>query len=76
MEALLDATVAGLGVAILPKVSCGPAVADGRLVVLLPGVAPPPVPIWVSRPAGRFLAPAVRVFVDHVREAFPRIAGW
>jgi len=74
LAGVLHATLAGLGVALLPELVCGPDIAGGRLVVLLPGVAPPPVPVWITHPAGRYLSPAVRAFVTHVRENFADLA--
>lgn len=75
MAAARDAALAGLGVALLPELVCGSDLAAGDLVALLPGVAPPPVPIWITHPAGRFLPPAVRAFVAHVRENFTSLAA-
>ena len=64
------ATLAGLGIALLPLVVCRSELRTGALRVVLDGVAPPPVPIHITYPSGRFLAPSVRVFVDHVRARF------
>ncbi|MEM6993750.1 MAG: substrate binding domain-containing protein, partial [Myxococcota bacterium] len=75
MAAVRDAAVAGLGVALLPEIVCGNDIASGDLAVLLPGVAPPPVPIFITYPAGRFVAPAVRAFVGHVRDNFARLVA-
>lgn len=74
MAAVRDATVAGLGIALLPELVCCAALACGELEVVLPGIAPPPVPVWVTHPAGRFLPPAVKAFVQHVRENFADLA--
>lgn len=74
MTAVRDATLAGLGIALLPEITCRAAVACGDLVVVLPGVAPPPVPIWITHPAGRFLPSAVKAFVTHVRTNFASLA--
>ncbi len=74
MAAVRDATIAGLGLALLPEIICGEAVAAGQLQVVLPGVAPAAVPVWITHPAGRFLPPAVKAFVAHVRENFAELA--
>ena len=74
MAAVRDATLAGLGVALLADLICAEHIEAGTLVALLPDAAPPPVPIWITYPSGRYLAPAVRAFVDHVRETFPAVA--
>lgn len=75
MAAARDAALAGFGIALLPELICGADLAAGDLITVLPGVAPPPVPIWITHPAGRFLAPAVRAFVAHVRENFTSTAA-
>lgn len=73
MSGVRDAAIAGLGIALLPEITCGSNVARGELAVLLPGIAPPAVPLWITHPGGRYLAPAVRAFVTHVRENFARL---
>ncbi len=74
MAAVRDATIAGLGIALLPEIICCGAVGRGELKVLLPGIAPPAVPVWITHPAGRFLPPAVKAFVAHVRDNFADLA--
>ena len=74
MTAIRDAARAGMGLAVLPELVCHDALANDELRVVLPGIAPEAVPIWVTHPAGRFLAPAVRAFVAHVRENFETLA--
>ena len=59
-----DAAAAGLGLAVLPRLVGDPAVADGRLRVILPGWATPEVPVHAVFASARFLAPKVRAFVD------------
>lgn len=74
LGAARDATVAGLGVAALPRLACARELGSGELEVVLPGVAPPPVPIWITHAGGRYLPPAIRGFVDHVRAHFAEFA--
>ena len=48
-----------------------PQLAAGRLVTLLDGFSPPPVPVQIVYPQSRLLAAKVRAFVDF---AAPRLA--
>jgi len=75
LQALRAAVLAGLGIAALPTVVCREDVEAGRLKPVLPGIAPAPIPIYVTYPSGKFLAPAVRVFVDFMRGRFAEVAG-
>lgn len=65
----------GLGLAQLPTLSCRAALEDGTLCEVLSGWARPPVPIWITHAPGPHLAPAVRAFVEHVRENFATVAN-
>jgi len=68
-DALLDAALAGVGIAALPDFFVGELIREGRLVWLLPrwqsllyaGV-------WAVHPAGRFVPAKVRLLVDHLAE--------
>ena len=68
-EALTAAAVAGLGIVCEPDFIVGDAIADGRLVRVLPGFAAMRGDIWAVYPSHRHLSSKVRLFVDH-------IAGW
>lgn len=67
-EALQQAALSGLGVAILPVAAAEREVVGGRLVRVLPGWERPPAAIFAVWPETRFLPRRVRVFVDHVAE--------
>jgi LysR family transcriptional regulator, regulator for bpeEF and oprC len=69
--AILNAALAGLGVAQLPDIVAAEAVEGGRLVRVLPTAAPEPVPVHAVFPSGRYLTPKVRAFIDHAIGAFP-----
>lgn len=74
MGAVREAAVAGLGVALLPDHVCREALADGRLVRVLPawrGVQGIVHLVFTTR---RGLPPAVRALIDHLAEHFPRTA--
>ncbi len=67
-EALLAASVAGLGMALLPSWIAGDALQTGQLVRLLPRFeamfAPGERFVWAVYPPKRIVAPKVRVFID------------
>ncbi len=73
MQAIRDAAVAGLGIALLPLVVCRSDIKDGLLQIVLDGVVAPSVPIYITYPSGKFLAPAVRAFVDYIRSRFGEV---
>ena len=80
-EALREAALAGLGIALLPTWVVGPDIDRGALVRLLPewtvqlapGVEPA---IWAVYPPKRIVSPKVRVFVDFLAERFGRPPYW
>ena len=62
---MLEACLAGVGVAILPDFSCSEALADGRLARLLPDFdTVPDRGIYVVYPDKRFVPLKVRSFID------------
>lgn len=65
-EAMRDMAIAGLGLALLPSFIVHDALADGRLVAVLPGLAPPPLPISAVWPPIRPMPRKLRLFVDHL----------
>jgi DNA-binding transcriptional LysR family regulator len=65
------AALAGSGMCWLPDYMCQDALAQGRLVQLLPEWAPPPGIVHAVFPSRRGLAPAVRHFLDFLGETMP-----
>lgn len=59
-----DATVDGLGIALLPRFQAAPLVRDGRLVEVLPGWTRAPAPVHAVFASSRYLTPNVRAFID------------
>lgn len=57
---------AGHGLTLVLAYQAMAAVQAGRLVVVLPGYEPPPLPIQLVYPTSRLLSTKVRAFVDHV----------
>lgn len=62
-DVLTDWGLAGEGIVLKPKFEVAGALADGRLVEVLPSFAPPPVTLAALYPARR-ASPSVRAFVD------------
>ena len=67
---MLEACLRGVGVSILPHFSCAEALADGRLVRLLPQLeTSPDRGIYVVYPDKRFVPLKVRAFIDSIAAA-------
>lgn len=68
-EAAIDAALAGLGPTCVLSYQVGAHVRSGRLERILGAFEPPAVPVQVVIPAGRFVTPIVRAFVERTVEA-------
>lgn len=68
MEALLAATIRGLGIGYMPDFLAHEAVRDGQLRTLLDAHLQNPGQFWILWPSSRHLSPKLRVFVDFVCE--------
>jgi DNA-binding transcriptional LysR family regulator len=69
--ALLEAAIAGAGVAKLPSFVARDALASGALVAVLEDRREPDLGVWVVHPAGRAPQPKVRAFVDYLAASMP-----
>lgn len=69
-EVLSAAAAAGLGIVYEPDFHLGPYLADGRLVRVLPQYQGPVGDIWAVYPSRRHLSAKVRLFVEHLVQAF------
>jgi DNA-binding transcriptional LysR family regulator len=69
-DALLDAALAGVGVAMLPVFQCLAAVRERRLDHVLKEWCSPTAAIHVVYPTTRLLSPKVKAFVEHLQEKF------
>ncbi|MBA3324359.1 MAG: LysR family transcriptional regulator [Rhodobacteraceae bacterium] len=69
-ESLMAAAEAGLGIALQPSFIAGEAIAQGRLVEVLPDRAPDLIGVYALYPQGRFPQPKLRAFVDFLAEHF------
>jgi DNA-binding transcriptional LysR family regulator len=68
--ALLQAALAGGGVALQPTYLANPHLADGSLVVVLPDWHPPDMSIHALYPSRKHLSPAVRALLDFLVQRF------
>ena len=80
-EALLNAALAGLGIALLPTWLTGEDIAAGRLVNVLPTwdalIAPgPDRAIWGVYPPKKVVAPKVRAFLGFLEQRFGKPPYW
>lgn len=69
--AVLDATLAGLGICQLPDFYVNPHLRAGTLVPVLETARPEDEPIWAVYPQRRHLLPKVRGLVDRLRQELP-----
>ncbi|KAF1020595.1 MAG: HTH-type transcriptional regulator DmlR [Paracidovorax wautersii] len=75
MLTLKSAMLEGIGVGYLPDYMCSQDMAEGRLVSVLPGWAPPLGIVHAVFPSRRGLVPAVRAFLDFLgQELGPQTA--
>lgn len=72
VQAALDATVAGGGVVRVLSYQTAPLEESGVLQRLLAPYEPPPIPVHIVHPEGRYLSPAIRMFIDR---AVPVLRG-
>jgi DNA-binding transcriptional LysR family regulator len=64
------AALAGLGIIQVPRYRVAAELADGRLKIVLPKLAPPSMPVSVLYPQNRQLSSRVRVFAQWLRGIF------
>ncbi|WP_413728247.1 LysR family transcriptional regulator [Sodalis sp. RH19] len=67
---LREAALAGMGIVREPEFVVGEALAEGRLVQVLPDWSPPPVGVYAVYTSRNHLAPKVRSFIDWLVNAF------
>jgi len=68
-DVLREAAIAGMGVILQPDFLLEDALADGRLVRVLPEWEAAPIGIFAVYTSRSHLAPKVRSFIDHLVEA-------
>lgn len=73
--ALKEATLMGLGMAVLPKWFVASELKRGRLLNMLPGWQPPSLPIHLAYLPGRHRPKRLRAFLDMLHADVPAIDG-
>jgi DNA-binding transcriptional LysR family regulator len=69
VQAALDAAVAGGGLVHVLSYQAAPLEETGALRRVLAGWEPPPIPVHIVHPEGRYLAPTIRLFIDRAAAA-------
>lgn len=75
-EAMRDLAIGGLGLALLPLFIVHDALREGRLVRVLPELPQHPLPISVVWPPIKPMPRKVRLYIDHLANAFSGIPPW
>jgi DNA-binding transcriptional LysR family regulator len=75
-NAVRQAALAGLGIALLPTYIVGSDLREGRLRVVLPECEAPALSLFATYLPNRYLATKVRVFVDHLVATFGAEPPW
>lgn len=75
-ELILDALIAGLGVAVMPTFLCYRALQEGRLRQILQGFSPELNHAYVLYPSRQHLPLRVRVFIDFLIERLAALVPW
>lgn len=73
LPVVVDAAIAGFGIAWIPEPAVRDTVANGLLVPVLPAHWPPATPLQLVYPSARHLAPQVRAAIDLLLEIVPRV---
>ncbi len=68
-QAGIDAAAAGAGILRLLSYQSEALERSGALKRVLSGFEPPPIPVHIVHPAGRYLAPKLRLFIDECVES-------
>ncbi len=71
-----DCCVDGLGIGMMPTFMCGPDIASGRLVRVLPDWTGPEMSMYAVFPSGRHVGAAVRSVIDFLVARFGGSPEW
>lgn len=71
IELMLEAAVAGLGIAYVPQHAAEPALRGGRLAAVLADWCPPIPGLFLYYPGRRQVPAALRAFIDTLRDVMP-----
>jgi DNA-binding transcriptional LysR family regulator len=75
-DVLRDASVSGVGIALLPEFIVGPDVAAGNLRPIMNQHVPPDLEIHALYAPNRYLAAKTRLFIDHLVQKFGKKPDW
>ncbi|MDM9560872.1 LysR family transcriptional regulator [Bordetella petrii] len=75
-EAILDAVLAGAGIACMASFIAAAAVMDGRLEMILTDWTPPGPEIQLMYQPSKFLSPRLKQFIHAMTEAIPPYLPW
>jgi DNA-binding transcriptional LysR family regulator len=75
-DVMLDAAVAGLGIALLPMFIAGPAIRAGNLRVIEVGTSAEDEYIFIAHPEGRMASAKLKALADHLRAVFGTVPYW
>jgi LysR family transcriptional regulator, regulator for bpeEF and oprC len=74
-DAMIDAALAGIGIAQTPAFYARQGLAEGRLTQLMPGLDAPGPPIQLVYPCRRQIPRRVRVLMDYIADAITHGLG-
>lgn len=74
--ALKTAVLLGAGIGRIPRWLVEADVKAGRLAIVLPGIAPAPMPVHVAYLPSRYVPEKIRAFVRHLVSSVWSIPGW
>ncbi|MBX5172182.1 LysR family transcriptional regulator [Rhizobium sp. NZLR1b] len=75
-DMLRDASIAGLGIALLPAFIAGPAIREGRLAEIDVGHRPEAEFIYMAHPEGHNPSAKLRAIADHLKKSFGDPPYW
>lgn len=75
-DVLLEAAIAGLGIAVMPTFLCNRELASGKLLALLDGYRSEESAVYAIYPSRRHLPLRVRVFIDFLAERMGDSPPW
>lgn len=64
----LDLAIKGYGIARMLDCTLQSEIDSGRVIEVLPGTAPPPMPVHLVYPSGRYIPSRIRLFIDYFQQ--------
>jgi len=72
MSSLMNATLAGAGIALIPRFVCRSAIESGKLVEVLPGWSSPGMPLSMLSPLSSASSVRLKVTMDHLYDSIQK----